>query len=81
MCRLISGHHPEFKYWLHNIGRAVDTICRKCGVREETAEHVMHDCSSIHRPPHQPTPPDTLARDPLKGSENIGEVDLRPRST
>ena len=26
MGRLRSGHHPEIKYWLHKIGRAVDHL-------------------------------------------------------
>ena len=64
MCRLTSGNHPEVKYWLYKVGRAVDTICRKCGIREETAEHVVYDWHRIHHPPHEPTPPDTLAKDP-----------------
>ena len=76
--RLRNGHHPELKYWWHKIGCVVDTICRKCRVGEETAEHVVYDCSRIHNQPHEPTPPDTLAKDPQKA---IGEVDLHPRST
>ena len=45
------------------IGHAVDTICRKCRVGEETAEHMVHGCLRIHNPPHEPTPPDTLVKD------------------
>ena len=47
-------------------GCAVDTICRKCGIWKETAEHVVYDCPTIHHPPHEPTPPDTLTKDPNK---------------
>ena len=66
MGRLSSGHHPELKHLQHKIGRAVDSICRKCGIEEKTAEHVVYECPSIHHPPHEPTPPDTLAKDPQK---------------
>ena len=41
--RLRSGHHPDLKYWLHKIQRAVDAISIKCGVGEEKTEHVVHD--------------------------------------
>ena len=51
--RLRSGHHPDLKYWLHNIGRALDTVCRKCGMAEETVEHAMWECPPIHHPPTQ----------------------------
>ena len=27
-----SSHHSDLKYWLHNFGRALDTVCRKCGM-------------------------------------------------
>ena len=74
---LRSGDHPELKYWLHKIELTLDTIYRKCGLGEETAEHVVHDCPRIHHPPNEPTPADTLAKD----SENMGEVDLCPRFT
>ena len=59
--RLRSGHHPELKYWLAKINRAVDTICRKCGLGDETAEHAIYKCPRIHRPPAEPPPPDTMA--------------------
>ena len=62
--RLQSGHHPELKYWLAKINRAVDTICRKCGLGDETAEHVIYKCPCIHRPPAEPPPPDTMALSP-----------------
>ena len=52
MGRQRSGHHPELKYWLHKIGRVVDTICRKCGIGDETAEHVVYEFHSIHHPSH-----------------------------
>ena len=32
MSRLGSGHHPDLKYWLHKIGRALDIVCWKCGM-------------------------------------------------
>ena len=66
MGRLRSGHHPEFKYWQHKVGGTEDTICGKCRFGEETAEHVVYDCPRIHHPPHEPTPPVTLAKDPKK---------------
>ena len=81
MGRLRSGHHPELKYWLHKIGRAVDTICRKCGIGEETAELVVFDCPGVNHPLDDPTPPDTLAKNPQKKIANAGEVYLRPRPT
>ena len=62
--RLRSGHHPEVKYWLAKINRAVDTICRKCGLGDETAEHVIYKCLRIHRPPAEPPSPDTMALNP-----------------
>ena len=45
-----SGHHPDLKYWLNEIGRALDTVCRKCGMGEDTVEHVMREFSRIHHP-------------------------------
>ena len=67
MGHLRSGLDPELKYWLLKVGRSIDTIWRKCVVVEETAEHVMHDCPRIHHHElHEPTPPDTPAKDPLK---------------
>ena len=62
--RLRSGHHPELKYWLAKINRAVDTICRKCGLGDETAEHTMYRCPRIYRPPAEPPPSDTMALNP-----------------
>ena len=38
---LRSGQHLKLKYWLYKIVRAVDSICRKCGIGEDTAEHVV----------------------------------------
>ena len=66
MGRLRNGHHPEVKYCLHKIGRAVDTICRKYGIGEVTAEHAVYDCPRFYHPQHEPTPPDTLVKDPHK---------------
>ena len=64
--RLKSGHHPNLKYWLHKIGRAVDRVCRKCDLGEETTEQIVYDCPRIHRPSLQPTPSDTLATGPQR---------------
>ena len=61
---LRSGHQPDLKYWLHKIERTVDTICWKCGIGEDTSEHILYDCPRILHPPHEPTPPDTVAKDP-----------------
>ena len=63
LSRLRSGHHPDLKYWLAKIHRAADTLCRKCGLFDETAEHVVYECPSIHNLLNEPTP-DTLAKDP-----------------
>ena len=46
--RLKNDHHPDQKYWLHKIGRALDTVCRKCGIGEEIVEHTMEECPLIH---------------------------------
>ena len=62
--RFRSGHHPELKYWLAKINRAVDTICRKCGLGDETAEHAIYKCPRIHRPPAEPPPSDTMELNP-----------------
>ena len=62
--RLRSGHRPELKYWLAKINRAVDTICRKGGLGDETAERAIYKCPRIHRPPAEPPPPDTMALNP-----------------
>ena len=51
---------------LRKIVHAVDSICTKYGIGEETAEHVVYDCPKIHHPPHEPTPPDTPTKDPNK---------------
>ena len=32
-------HHPNLKYWLYKIGRALDTIRQQCGMWEETVEY------------------------------------------
>ena len=69
--RLRSGHHPELKYWLAKINRAVDTICRKCGLGDETAEHAIYKCPRIHRPPAEPSSSDTMALNP-KLTDDMG---------
>ena len=61
LARLRSNHHPELKYWLAKINREVDTICRKCGLGDKTAEHAIYKCSRIHRPPAEPPPLYTMA--------------------
>ena len=38
---LRSVHNPDMICWLHKIGRALNTVCRKCGTGEETIEYVM----------------------------------------
>ena len=48
--RLKSDHHPDQKYWLHKIGRVLDTVCRKCGMGKETVEHTMGECPRFHQP-------------------------------
>ena len=30
----------DLKYWLHKIGKVLDTVCRKCGIGAETVEQV-----------------------------------------
>ena len=62
--RLRSGHLPKLKYWLAKINRAVDTICRKCGLGDETAERVIYKCPRIHRPPAETAFLDTMALNP-----------------
>ena len=42
--RMWSGHHPDLKLRRHRIGTALDIVCRKCGMGEETVEHVMGEC-------------------------------------
>ena len=46
------------------INRAVNTICRKCGLEGETAEHAIYKCPRIHWPPAQPPSSDTIALNP-----------------
>ena len=62
--RFPAGHHPELKYWLAKINRAVDTICRKCGLGDKTAAHAIYKFSRIHRPPAEPPLSDTMALNP-----------------
>ena len=53
-CILRSSHQPDKKYWLHNIGRALDTVCQKCGIGKETVEHAMEECpQTVHHPATQ----------------------------
>ena len=46
--RLRCGHHLDLKYWLHKIGRALNTVCRKFCMGEETVEHAMVDETVEH---------------------------------
>ena len=62
--RLRSGHLPELKYWLAKIIRAVDTICGKYGLGDETADHAIYKCPRIHRPTAEPPLPDTMVLNP-----------------
>ena len=50
--RLRNGHHPDQICWLHNMSMALDTVCRKCGMWEETVEHPTGECPRIR---HQTT--------------------------
>ena len=67
--RLRSGHHPDLKYWLHEIGRALDTVCRKCGMGKETVEHIMGECPRIHHPAAHLPEPFLNATNPRKALE------------
>ena len=51
--RLRSGHHPDLKYWLHKIGRVLDTVCWKCGMGEETVENLMGEYPRNYNPAAQ----------------------------
>ena len=39
--RLRCRHHYDLKYWLHEIGRVPNTVCRKCGMVELTVVHAI----------------------------------------
>ena len=64
--RLRSGHHPDLKYWLHMIGKSLDTVCRKYGAVEETVERSMGECPRIHHPTSQLPKPYLIATNPSK---------------
>ena len=66
---LRSGHHPDLKYCLHKICRALDTVCRKCSMVEETVEHVMGECPRIHHPTAQLNELYLIATNPIKALE------------
>ena len=67
--RLRSGHHQDLKYWLHKISRALDTVCRKCCMWEETVEHVMEECPRTHNPTAQLPEPCLIETNFLKTLE------------
>ena len=72
--RLRSGHYQDLKYWLHKIGTALNTACRKCGMGEESVEHVMGVFSNP--PPCSPTIrtlPDCVQ--PPQGLSVVGAVE------
>ena len=60
--RLRSGHHSKLKYWLAKSNRAVDIICWKYGLGDETAEHAIYKCFRMHRPPAEPPLCNTMER-------------------
>jgi hypothetical protein len=43
---LITGHCPLNKY-LHNMGLIDEPICIACGMEDESAFHLLIDCSSL----------------------------------
>ena len=67
--RLRSGHHPKLKYWLHVIGRALDTVCLKCCIGEGTVVHVMGECPRIHHPTAKLSEPCLIEMNPLNTLE------------
>ena len=66
MSRLRSGHHADLKYWLHKIGRALDTVSQKCGMREGSVEHAIGESPWIHHPATQISEPYLIATNPSK---------------
>lgn len=48
MSGLLTGHCPS-KYHLKKIGRANASECRFCQEEDETAEHLLCDCSALFR--------------------------------
>jgi len=45
---MITGHCRLRKH-LHTIGIASEPDCRKCGIEEETAHHIVCECKKIHQ--------------------------------
>ena len=75
---LRSGLHPDMKYWLHKIGRALDTVCWKCGMGEETVEHVMGECHRIQHTRAQLPEPYLITTTPLKPLELLELWEVKP---
>jgi len=44
---MITGHRRLRKY-LHTLGIASVPDCRKCGMEEETARHIVFECPAIN---------------------------------
>jgi len=43
---MITGHCRLWKH-LHTIGKVSEPDCRKCGMEEETAHHIVGECPAI----------------------------------
>ena len=45
--------HCRARYHLKKMGIGTDVICRMCGEEEETAKHILCDCSSLENRRHR----------------------------